>query len=533
MPVIKTGPRVVVSVTATGGGDWQVVSTPTGFQGVTSALFADNDYIHGFVRFENGVDWEEYDTANNSTSGLLQISNITGTVTIARPATPYASSNGGLRVTAGTGTHTLAISLGSGTMKRLLREVNGTWKTFTSGDATPDVSNYRLFKTAGSTTITAFDSMESGKLFIVQRGAADITIADGAGISMPNNQNLTLTALIPGAIFVEDAGVAVLVASVGPMDFDQVPNITAATELTIASGAITPIYASHTVDTEADASTDDLVTITATNFKAGDRLMLSASNGARDVVLKASGGNLLLPNDLDITLDDTEKTVILRYDGTNWNYVAGGSAVSPIIPNAVAGTTLTIATGAITPIRASHLVDTESAASTDDLVTITATNFKTGDLLAIAAANASRDVVVKATGGNILLPNDLDITLDDNEKTIIFRYDGVNWNHVAGGASGAEKVTTYRSQSIANGASFTLVTDIFVAGKRWEILAYHLTDPTIEARGVVRGHATEPIMDPPVEVVDALVFGISTNALVLTNASASTSNYYIEIRERS
>lgn len=323
MPVMRTGPRVVVSVTATGGGDWQVVSTPTGFQGVTSALFADNDYLHGFVRFENGVDWEEYDTDSDSTSGLLQVSNITGTVTIARPATPYASSNSGARVTAGTGTHTLAISLGSGTMKRILREVNGTWKTFTSGDATPSVADYRLFKTAGTTTITSFDSMEDGKLFIVQRGAADITIADGANISLPGNQNLTLTASMPGAIFVEDGGVAILVGTVGPMDWDQVPNTIAATELTISSGAITPVYATHTVDTEADAATDDLVTITATNFKAGDRLMISAANGSRDVVVKASGGNILLPNDVDITLDDTEKTLILRYDGTNWNYVAG------------------------------------------------------------------------------------------------------------------------------------------------------------------------------------------------------------------
>lgn len=321
MPVIKTGPRVVVSVVATGGGDWQVTSTPTGFQGITSALFADNDYIHGFVRFENGVDWEEYDTNDDSTTNLLQIANVTGTVTITRPATPYGSSNGGARVSDTTGTHTLAISLGSGTMERIFREINGSWKTFTSGDATPDVSDYRLFKTAGATTITAFDNMEDGKVFFVQRGASDITIADGAGISLPGDRNLTLTTNQPCAMFVEDGGVAVLVALFP--DIRTLVNGIASTELTISSGAITPTQASHTVDTEADAATDDLSTITGTNFKAGDILVLSAANGSRDVVLKASGGNILLTNDVDITLDDTEKTVILRYDGTNWNYVAG------------------------------------------------------------------------------------------------------------------------------------------------------------------------------------------------------------------
>lgn len=221
MPVIRTGPRVVVSVTATESGDWQVVSTPTGFQGITSALFADNDYIHGFCRFENGEDWEEYDTDDDTTTSLLQITNVTGTVTIARPATPYNSSNNGERANAGSGTHTLTISLGAGTMKRIFREINGSWKTLTSGDATPSVADYRLFKTAGTTTITAFDDMEDGKLFIVRRGGADIVIADGAGISLSNDENITLTTAQPAAIFVEDAGVAHLVARVGSDILDE------------------------------------------------------------------------------------------------------------------------------------------------------------------------------------------------------------------------------------------------------------------------------------------------------------------------
>ena len=206
MPVIITADRAVASVTATLSQDWQVVSIPTGFQGITSANFADNDKVAGFVIFENGVDWEVYDTDEDDATKLLEIANISGTVTITRPATPYASSNSGARVTAGSGTHTLVVGMGAGTAKRLMRETNPTWKTFTSADATPDVSGFRLFKTNGTTPITAFDSMEAGKVFFVQRGNSDIVITNGAGISLPNGENITLTAAQPAAIFMEDSG---------------------------------------------------------------------------------------------------------------------------------------------------------------------------------------------------------------------------------------------------------------------------------------------------------------------------------------
>lgn len=211
MPLIVTADRAVASVTATESEDWQVVSTPTGFRGITSADFSDNDKVAGFVIFENGEDYEVYDTEDDTTSTLLEITNISGTVTISRPATPYKSSNGGERVTAGAGTHTLVVGMGAGTAARLLRETNPTWLTFSSGDATPSVAGYRLFKTNGTTAITAFDGMEAGKLFYVQRGNADIVITDGANIEC-GGANITLTATTPSAVFMEDNGVAVLVS---------------------------------------------------------------------------------------------------------------------------------------------------------------------------------------------------------------------------------------------------------------------------------------------------------------------------------
>ncbi len=208
MPLVVVADRAIGSVTATAGEDWQIVSTPVGFQGITSANFSDNDKTAGFCIFEDGENWEVYDTADNVDTGLLEIANITGTVTITRPATPYASSNGGARVVAGSGTHTLVIGMGAGTAKRILRETNPTLVTLTSGDATPSVQNYRFFKTNGSTAITAFDDMHGGQLFWVRRGDADIVITHGASIVLPGAQNITLTEDHPTAVFWEEAGVA-------------------------------------------------------------------------------------------------------------------------------------------------------------------------------------------------------------------------------------------------------------------------------------------------------------------------------------
>lgn len=68
---------------------------------------------------------------------------------------------------------------------------------------------------------------------------------------------------------------------------------------------------------------------------------------------------------------------------------------------------VTIASGVITvdplhsPIAAYHLVDTEAAASTDDLNTIVGT--KQGQLLTLQLKDNARDVVVKDGIGNIFL----------------------------------------------------------------------------------------------------------------------------------
>lgn len=301
---------------------------------------------------------------------------------------------------------------------------------------------------AGNTVlISAFNT---ARTVVLKDGTGNLNLPSNADISLDDDEKAVLLRW-DGSSWNYVAGGGVSAGSVS----NTIPNAAAATELTISSGAVTPTRGTHTVDTESDASTDDLVTITATNFSAGNVLFLSAANGARDVVLKHGSGNILLPNDRDITLTDTEITIALRYDGSNWNYLAGGGiTANPLVPNATTDVELTISSGAVVPTQFFHTIDTESDAAADDLDTITATSFPSGFFLAISAESASHAVTVKHGTGNILLPDDTDILLDDTEKTLLLRYDGSNWNFVAGGGVGGGSV----SATIPNAVTATELT---------------------------------------------------------------------------
>jgi hypothetical protein len=98
-------------------------------------------------------------------------------------------------------------------------------------------------------------------------------------------------------------------------------NLGAATTLTIASGSITRTQARHMVDTEGAATTDDLTTIAG--GADGDRLILSAANTARSVVIKHGTGNIKTFSKSDITLDDADMTVEFQFDGAAWQQVNG------------------------------------------------------------------------------------------------------------------------------------------------------------------------------------------------------------------
>lgn len=117
----------------------------------------------------------------------------------------------------------------------------------------------------------------------------------------------------------------------------------AMTELTIAGGSITPTGPVHFVDTEGDAASDDLDTITTGSVPDGHSLILFAANGARDVVIKHGTGNIFLVGDANKTLDDDEKAIMLVRNGSNWYEAGWNDGANSITVNVSAEQTLTAA----------------------------------------------------------------------------------------------------------------------------------------------------------------------------------------------
>lgn len=87
------------------------------------------------------------------------------------------------------------------------------------------------------------------------------------------------------------------------------------TELTINAGQITPTQSFHTVDTEADAATDDLSTIAG--GATGQILVLKSAVDARNVVVR-DGVNIALAASTDFTLENADDSIVLIYTGTKW-----------------------------------------------------------------------------------------------------------------------------------------------------------------------------------------------------------------------
>lgn len=109
---------------------------------------------------------------------------------------------------------------------------------------------------------------------------------------------------------------------------DQSPS-----ELTIASGAIVPTGNWHTVDTESNASADDLTDITATSLPAGAVLYLTAADSGRVPTVKHNASKIDLWDDTDVDLA-VDNVLILVHTGSNvWRQIgliSNGGASSGI-----------------------------------------------------------------------------------------------------------------------------------------------------------------------------------------------------------
>jgi hypothetical protein len=227
-------------------------------------------------------------------------------------------------------------------------------------------------------------------------------------------------------------------------------NYAAATELTIATGAITVTQSQHTVDTEADAASDDLDTISGGT--AGDVLYLVGANAARVVTLKHGTGNITSSTGADVVLP-AAGFVELYYDGTNWQVNAIGSgdvsAGASIADNAIArgdGGGKGIQTSGVTitdvgQLRTIQATDEASATTTDlgaiegNYVSITGTTTITG-LGTVAAgvtvtATFTGILTLTHNGTSLILPTAANITTAAGDSAIFVSLGSGNWRCVA------------------------------------------------------------------------------------------------------
>lgn len=87
-----------------------------------------------------------------------------------------------------------------------------------------------------------------------------------------------------------------------------------ATELTIASGAVTAVSSYHILDTEGDAASDDLDTINGGADYAF--LVLHTASNSRVVTAKDGTGNLSLAG--DFAMSSISDRLLLLYTGGTW-----------------------------------------------------------------------------------------------------------------------------------------------------------------------------------------------------------------------
>ena len=107
----------------------------------------------------------------------------------------------------------------------------------------------------------------------------------------------------------------------------------AETELTIASGSITPTGQHHTVDTEGDAATDELDTIVTTNIEDGGIIRLRAASASREFRIRNDFGNIQMIHPQELggasVIVWGEGSIALQRRGSNWYEVSRSDSLEP------------------------------------------------------------------------------------------------------------------------------------------------------------------------------------------------------------
>jgi hypothetical protein len=99
--------------------------------------------------------------------------------------------------------------------------------------------------------------------------------------------------------------------------FDEGP------ELTIDTGKITITHSFHTVDTESDASSDNLDQIIG--GENGQILILKPANAGRTVVVRSGIRNIYTSGDTSFSMDDGHDTSVLMNHDSDWYLILSTS----------------------------------------------------------------------------------------------------------------------------------------------------------------------------------------------------------------
>jgi len=143
--------------------------------------------------------------------------------------------------------------------------------------------------------------------------------------------------------------------------------------------------------------------------------------------------------------------VKLRYDASNTAFIPSNyGSMEDVLVNGKLNTqpnSATISSGAITYTGAYMVVDTEGAAASDDLVTIS--GGVNGDRLTLRTLNNGRDVVLKHSTGNIFNIRGDDIVVGNTGDVIELIYNGTFWV-----VSSNYKYTDFLNSKSTNGYTY-------------------------------------------------------------------------------
>jgi len=134
-------------------------------------------------------------------------------------------------------------------------------------------------------------------------GGSAIVISGSRAVSIPSTLDVT-----GAATFAGDA------KTQGAFRFNDI------VEVTIATGAVTVTKNVHYIDTEGDAASDDLNTISG--GAEGQLLIFRVAANGRAIVFKHGTGNIFMGNGADITIADSSDVIMLAYYAGSWHVLS-------------------------------------------------------------------------------------------------------------------------------------------------------------------------------------------------------------------